>query len=855
MDDIVEKFISVPLNPGRPEDGYFDLYYLVHTPLGDLGHKTVLFCAGGPGEIVRGPGVGQTYADFLTKNGYNVVLFHLRGVGFSQIPPSNQCDRFLRTSNAVEDIEAIRRDFLGKAGQWDAIIGTSYGTVLAQQYASRYPKTVGKVIHISPLSRHMFKDSANAFDDYFQAVLGIYRQSLRRIYNSEKEMFQNEFGDLTNDQENQIIEELFGSTADRTNRKGLFERADEAFGSIQFVIDAYSDLKGGELKRHQLDKYSREFFRQLRELRFCGSNPIDDGTDERQRVIGKVIKEELLDGKETVLRGLEKVSRHVQGSYRAFYAIGIHDGINWRFLNELLSRGKKNIGGALKAVGGEAHLRSGVNRWLEKVQIDKSSVIEPWDPARCPHGRPTLILDGEADPVTAGGQAEYIFSKALTGQRTLIRFPGIGHEISLGTFTPPYSLEEEKPPVPLMSGAIRLDAFAIPAGETRAVTGIATGRRLDSKLGIDLQPPPQLQPLLKLHGCCLLENGNGGGTYQWTENIVALIENTSRRPLKIKGSEWTKKNELFWGTVQFWRPSFIQPRKIQLAYGTLIRGGKNKEREIRVKPKGSLEPELELVAFDITPPALVELWIRNNSDTKTVDGATRDWIVYNDTFSRAFKVNVPPLKPKELTSVDAGVDGLNIGENEVITIEPPPDLEFDLEAFLGSQETQGRIPFVLWNKEDKAIHLRSRDWVLKSLAYSATVRVDDVRIPRESAVTARGTVTGIQWHRFLDIKRPSDVDPAVELIGYNVRPDDRVSLLLKNNGERVAKSAKADWIYVDQNEDANTTELVDTRNALLYSFLGLGARRFRRAEDNKILETLQRRFQKDSLTVTIKHRG
>jgi hypothetical protein len=307
--------------------------------------------------------------------------------------------------------------------------------------------------------------------------------------------------------------------------------------------------------------------------------------------------------------------------------------------------------------------------------------------------------------------------------------------------------------------------------------------------------------------------------------------------------------------VQFWRPGFIQPKKIQLAYGTLIRGGKNKDREILLKPKGSLEPELELVAFNITPPALVELWIKNNSDTKTVDGATRDWIISNDTFSRAFKVNVPPLKPKELTSVDAGVDGLNIGENEMITIEPPDDLEFDLEAFLGSQKTQGRIPFVLWNKEDKPIRLKSRDWVLKSMAYSATARVDDVRIPRESAVTAWGTVTGIQWHRFLDIKRPADVDPAVELIGYNIRPDDRVSLLLKNNGKRIAKSAKADWIYVDQNEDANTTALVDTRNALLYSFLVLGPRRFRSAEDNKILETIRRKFQKDSLTVTIKHRG
>ena len=52
----------------------------------DRGNNTVLFCSGGPGQIVRPASLETTYADFLVDNGYNVVHFHLRGCGFSQIP-------------------------------------------------------------------------------------------------------------------------------------------------------------------------------------------------------------------------------------------------------------------------------------------------------------------------------------------------------------------------------------------------------------------------------------------------------------------------------------------------------------------------------------------------------------------------------------------------------------------------------------------------------------------------------------------------------------------------------------------------------------------------------------------------
>src|SRR5919106_260149 len=106
----IERLIPVPLNPKKKSDGVFDLYYFIGKPVGLIGRlKTVLFCAGGPGKIIRPE--DDNFLQFLIEDNptpYQIVHFHLRGSGFSQIPSSSDLDKFLRTSYAVNDIEAIR---------------------------------------------------------------------------------------------------------------------------------------------------------------------------------------------------------------------------------------------------------------------------------------------------------------------------------------------------------------------------------------------------------------------------------------------------------------------------------------------------------------------------------------------------------------------------------------------------------------------------------------------------------------------------------------------------------------------------------------------------------------------------
>ena len=71
---------------------------------------------------------------------------------------------------------------------------------------------------------------------------------------------------------------------------------------------------------------------------------------------------------------------------------------------------------------------------LNKIGLTGTSSNEkicPWDPAIYSHEIPTLILSGTADPITAGGQAQYFYENGLdSGKRALIEFPGVGHLMS-----------------------------------------------------------------------------------------------------------------------------------------------------------------------------------------------------------------------------------------------------------------------------------------------------------------------------------------------------------------------------------------------------------------------------------------
>jgi pimeloyl-ACP methyl ester carboxylesterase len=839
--DAIENLLRVPLNGRGPKDGYFDLYYFVKSPEGGPARKTVLFCTGGPGEIVRV--LDTTFAGFLSANEYNVVFFHLRGTGFSQISPSNRFDRFLRTSYAVQDIEAIRRGFLGEDGKWDGIIAWSYGTVLAQQYAHSHSDRVRKLILLAPLSRHMFKKSVNAFDDLNQEVRKIHEQSLERIYNTKE--FEDDFG-VVDAEKKRIIEKLFGMPND-PKKKGIFETTEDAFGSIQFVVNDYFDLKKhGELRKYGIHKYGRDFFQRLRDLRRVGSSTLPENKAHRLE-IGKELRDELLDRKKA---NHVRPDKYIQDSHRVFYVINTLDGINPRFLKELSVAGAKDIRGALRRSGGDAHLERGVNKWLEKVRISDREKIEPWDPAKYSHGVPTLILKGEADPVTAGGQAEYIFSEALKGPRTLIEFPGIGHGFSLPVI-------EEKDDIPILSGVIRFDPRGISSGEMRTVKGVITGRRLNEKLRMDLEPPPDLKSLVKIDAVAILEEEKIPDTDKARNNIVALIKNTSGGVLRLnlENSYWPIRCYFFAGSVRFSSPTGsaevrLNPGEVRTLYGTIVYGGRNSQRLYRLEPKDKLDDGLELLGFNIVDTNRLHLWLKATQQLR--DPATRKWTISRGSFEKTFRVTLPSLEEGEVFEVDEAIDGLHLGKDEEIVVAN----EEIIDAYVSQEETTETVPIILINDEDKAFNGRPGNWLIENPFFSVSLKVDPPQIPPKGGVKTSGTIKGLWWKRWLEIKHPVDLDSELELLGFNILGGDKISLLLKNNGRQAVKGGTREWIYIDPTEKDSGSSLGMRRpvlNRLIYSFLVRDTAQFSNEKHNENLKVIREAFKGDSVVFKIKY--
>ena len=590
--NVSERLISVPLDPANLGAGNFDLHYFVKTPMNGRASKTVLFCVGGPGELARPSESNKTIVDFFQSVGYDVVYFDLRGSGFSQIPSPNSFDQFLTTANAVEDIESIRRDFLGEK-RWDAIIGYSYGTVLAQQYTHKYPKRVGKLVLVAPLSMHQFASSGTAYEEYFQDVQRIRGEVLDKLY-GRLEVFKS----IERGTRIAILNQLFGNSTD----PGVFKRIEDAFGSEQFVIDAYCALRESNLlSKYGVGNYSRRFFEKLRELRKIGwQMPIGTGVRESQVEMMKVITLGLQPRLTKELGELEPESDcpefDGQESHRVYYVMGAYDGLNRRFLREWFAAGKLGNLSALRSSGGLAHLEMAINKPLEKVGIEDNHLIKPWDPANYPHDRPTLILKGGADPVTAWGQAERYYSHGLNGPRTLIEFEGVGHDFYL----------PGDGGAPASDGTIILDPPTIPAGKTTWVTGSVSniGKRTIEENVRNLSLP-----------AIRFESEN---------RALIKVINGSPNAVLLPQSEFRVEDAMFKGLVKIDAQEIPGGNLGTWIWGKIAVSGAN--LKFTVAPPRNLESGLEFmgkIETDSWNKVYVE--IRNNNPFP-VDGESRSWI-------------------------------------------------------------------------------------------------------------------------------------------------------------------------------------------------------------------------------------
>ena len=162
--------LSVPFDRSGAKSGRVSLYVERRRSARRPRRGVTLLLAGGPGQPATlaygGFRSADSYADFgaLTPHD-DIVAFDARGTGRSGLLRCPELERaslvdagreaalcarrlgprrgFYRTSDTVDDIEALR---VALGVERLTLIGVSYGTLVAQAYAARYPNRVERVL-------------------------------------------------------------------------------------------------------------------------------------------------------------------------------------------------------------------------------------------------------------------------------------------------------------------------------------------------------------------------------------------------------------------------------------------------------------------------------------------------------------------------------------------------------------------------------------------------------------------------------------------------------------------------------------------------------------------------------------
>jgi pimeloyl-ACP methyl ester carboxylesterase len=442
----------------------FSLYYSFPEPSARKNRENILFIPGGPGSI---PWLDQSEPRNkleLLESSHNIAYFHVRGTGFSILPPSNGYDRFLRADYVVKDIETLRTHLLGEETPWDAIWGESHGALIAQRYAKEYEHRVKKLILVAPPSRI----SSNTQDHRQEGIVANLLTILESYRGDAAPKADDATIKLTND-----LDFLTNQTGEIGHKlKDVLAKLEERYGSINFVIDNYNDLK--EDAEFSAYRYPEEFFKALRWLQFhgCPQGNVEFQPDTQRKQIDAAIlisyclilpAEHLRafvehldtpgnpgiafentaapvfmrplppDRRGAYIKRLQMALENIASddeprSLRAYWVFGVYDGLSRLVLNIMAKEIKKT--GVFETDNIQQSITVPAAQDLaNKMGIVPGQRIRPWNPGDYKHRVPTLILRGGADAATAGGQAESFYKDGLDNKNdsVLMEIPGMGH--------------------------------------------------------------------------------------------------------------------------------------------------------------------------------------------------------------------------------------------------------------------------------------------------------------------------------------------------------------------------------------------------------------------------------------------
>jgi pimeloyl-ACP methyl ester carboxylesterase len=448
----------------------------------------VLYIPGGPGEVVDR--VKEHPLGFIKSHKVRIVYFDVRGTGYSIIPESNVHDQFLRAEYVVEDIEELRKKIFNECSTgeapietgcerkhrpWDVIYAHSWGTVVAQIYAHKYKRNVHKLILSAPISRVQLDRGAARRDMIVKNFLSVVKNHQRIKCpwppTPEKELFYSRTFCFLKEKDIEFL---------KTELKSRLEKIEREYGSTTFVTTHYREvIKDKTFSQtypfpeafydalQLLEKYGAgeengfRFETQVRDIKIDAAlfvayflmlkempPPVDASGN--NAFFSCRLRAELLEliGNRTVQGDFCKrltewwanLDDHAprDTSRRAGVVYGIYDGIERGIHRLLEDRGQTDTRGCfstkvLLEIARDKMLsdKKAVQHVVKKIGAPRmigDAKICRWDPGEHPQQALTLILSGDADPTTAGGQPEHFYHYGLSkNNRVMIKFPGVGH--------------------------------------------------------------------------------------------------------------------------------------------------------------------------------------------------------------------------------------------------------------------------------------------------------------------------------------------------------------------------------------------------------------------------------------------
>ena len=443
----------------------------------EMGVRLVYFDVRGTGYSV----IPETndYDQFLRAKYVVEDIEALRRKTFNECSEKQLWDRFEGPS------DELNCKVVETPTKWDAIYAHSWGTVVAQIYAKTYGDRVRRLILSAPVSRAHIDTGAARRGRLVKNLIEIFRQGgagggacswpsdgvIFKMTAEQKQLLTEKFCFLTETKLKQIeqkfmsllidVERLYGSTAFVGRFYSLVLQDEDFRRRYRYRVEFYKALRalewfgGGELPGFRFENQVRE--KKIDAALFLGYflllEPLPDLPDNPDNLPPFECRDNspfiALTSPSNVVRGLfcvrvNKVFQRIglqdvhDDSLRAQTVFGIFDGVA-RWIFHIQGKGGplkqdscfkvevlQKI--AVEKLFSEKKAVRNVVKRIGLMGVDLNSEICPWDASEYKHDVETLILAGDADPITAGNQAIYVLEHGLTpGRRVLIQFPGAGH--------------------------------------------------------------------------------------------------------------------------------------------------------------------------------------------------------------------------------------------------------------------------------------------------------------------------------------------------------------------------------------------------------------------------------------------